>query len=110
MKKGFIKLFTLLVKYPLLFIQKKNGKLRLYINYRQLNAIIIKNRYLLPVISELQMRITETKVFTKINIREIYYRIRIKSGKEWKIVFRTRFGYYKYIIIPFGFTNIPVTI
>ena len=82
LKKGFIRFFTLLIGYPLLFIRKKNGKLRLYIDYRQLNTIIIKNRYLLPVISELQIRITGVKVFTKINIREVYYRIRIKSGEE----------------------------
>ena len=56
------------------------------------------------------MRITGAKIFTKINIREIYYRIRIKLGKEWKTAFKTRFGYYKYIVIPFGFTNVPVTI
>ena len=82
LKKGFIKFFTLLVGYPLLFIRKKDSKLKPYIDYRQLNAIIIKNRYPLPVISELQMRITGIKVFTKINIRKVYYRIRIKSGEE----------------------------
>ena len=110
MKKGFIKPFTLPAGYLLLFIRKKNGKLRLYINYRQLNVITIKNRYLLPVISELQIRIIGTKVFTKIDIRKVYYRIRIKSGEEWKTAFRTRFGYYKYIVMPFGLTNIPATI
>ena len=62
------------------------------------------------MILELQMRITGAKVFTKINIREVYYRIRIKSGKEWKTAFRTRFGYYEYIIMPFGLTNILATI
>ena len=82
LKKGFIKSFTLLAKYPLLFTQKKDGKLRPYIDYKQLNIIIIKNRYPLPVISELQIRITGVKVFIKINIRKIYYRIRIKSGKK----------------------------
>ena len=53
LKKGFIKPFTLLTGYPLLFIRKKNSKLRLYIDYKQLNTITIKNRYPLPVISEL---------------------------------------------------------
>ena len=53
LKKGFIRPFILLVKYPIFFILKKNSKLRLYVNYRQLNVIIIKNRYSLPVISEL---------------------------------------------------------
>ena len=56
------------------------------------------------------MQITGAKIFTKINIREIYYRIRIKSGKEWKTAFRTRFKYYKYIVMPFRLINIPAII
>ena len=56
------------------------------------------------------MRITGAKVFTKINIRKVYYRIRIKLKKEWKRAFRTRYKYYKYIIIPFNLTNVLVTI
>ena len=51
-------------------------------NYKQLNAITIKNRYLLPVILKLQMRIIKVKIFTKIDLREIYHRIRIKKEKE----------------------------
>ena len=82
LKKGFIKPFILPAGYLLFFTRKKNNKLKPYIDYRQLNAITIKNRYPLPVILELQIRITGVKVFTKINIRKIYYRIRIKSGKE----------------------------
>ena len=62
------------------------------------------------MILELQIRIIRAKIFIKINIRKIYYRIRIKLKKEWKTAFRTRFGYYKYIVIPFKFINIPVTI
>ena len=62
------------------------------------------------MILELQMRITGIKIFIKINIREVYYRIRIKLGKEWKTAFRTRFRYYKYIVMLFGLTNVPATI
>ena len=49
-------------------------------------------------------------MFTKINIRKAYYRIRIKSGEEWKTAFRTRFGYYEYMVMPFRLTNVPATI
>ena len=65
---------------------KSNGKLRIYINYRQFNTITVKNRYTLFLIYEMQDRIKEFKIFTKIDIREKYYKIRIKKDKKWKIV------------------------
>jgi hypothetical protein len=52
------------------------------IDYRQLNAITVKNRYILPLIHEMQDRIKRFKIFTKIDIRKRYYKIRIKKGKE----------------------------
>jgi hypothetical protein len=54
------------------------------IDYRQFNTIIIKNRYILSLIHEMQNRIKGFKIFTKIDIREGYYKIRMKKGKEWK--------------------------
>jgi hypothetical protein len=69
-------------QYPVLFVLKSNGKLRIYVDYRQFNAIIIKNRYTLSLIYEMQDRIKKSKIFTKINIRERYYKIRIKEGKK----------------------------
>jgi hypothetical protein len=85
LKKRYIRPSTLLARYPVLFVPKLNGKLRMCVDYRQLNAITVKNRYILPLIYEMQDRIKESKIFTKIDIREGYYKIRIKEGKEWKI-------------------------
>jgi hypothetical protein len=65
------------------------------VDYRQFNAIIIKNRYTLSLIHEMQDRIKESKIFIKINIREGYYKIRIKEGKEWKTVWKLRLGHYE---------------
>ena len=85
-KKNFIKKFiresTLSVGYPILFILKKNNEFRLYIDYRKLNNIIIKNKYLLFNIVELQDRFNKIIIFTKLNLRETYNLIRIKAGKK----------------------------
>jgi len=80
-KKGYIKPLTLFAGYPILFA-KKNGTLRFYVNYRQLNEITVKNRYPLPLIKKLQHRTKKAKFLIKLNIRKAYYRIRIKKGKK----------------------------
>jgi len=95
--------------YPVLFVPKKNGKLRLCIDYRQLNSITKKDRYPLPLISEIQDRIGSAKIFTKIDLRWAYHQIRIKEGDEWKGAFRTQQGLYEPMVLQFGFTNAPAT-
>ena len=69
LKKGFIRPSTSPAGYPILFVPKKDGKLQLCVDYRQLNAITVKNRYLLPLISELQDRIQRSQWFTALDIR-----------------------------------------
>jgi hypothetical protein len=86
LKKRYIRPSTLSARYPVLFVPKLNGKLRMCVDYRQLNTITVKNRYTLSLIHEMQDKIKESKIFTKIDIRERYYKIRMKEGKEWKIV------------------------
>ena len=88
---------------------KKDGGLRFCVDYRQLNNITIKNRYALPLISELQDRFQGAKWFTKLDVRDAYYLVRMKEGEEWKTAFRTRYGHYEYLVMPFGLTNAPAT-
>ena len=64
------------------FISKKNNNLRFYINYRKLNTITIKNRYLLFLIIEILNRLYGFQIFTKFNLKNIYYKIRIKKGDK----------------------------
>jgi hypothetical protein len=108
LERGLIRESTLPARSPVLFVPKSDGIKRLYIDYRSLNNIIIKDRYALPLVDELQDRIQGTKIFTKLDLRGAYNLIRIKEGKEWKTVFRTYYGLYKTLVMPFGLTNILV--
>ena len=80
----------------ILFVPKPRDRgLRLCVNYRDLNKIIIRNRYLLPLINELRDRVTSVKRFTKLDLIIVYNNIRIKEEDEYKTVFRIRYDYYK---------------
>ena len=82
LKKRYIRPLILLARYPVFFVLKSNGKLRICVDYRQFNMIIIKNRYTLFLIHEMQDRIKGFKIFTKIDIRKGYYKIRIKKSEK----------------------------
>jgi hypothetical protein len=90
-----------------LFILKKDGSLRLYVNYRNFNKIIIKNRYLLSLIEEILNRFNGVAVYTKFDLKEAYHRIRIKKGDEWKTAFRIRYGHFEYKMMFFSLVNAP---
>jgi hypothetical protein len=81
-KKGFIRLSESPAGFPVMFIPKKNRKLRLCVDFRRLNEITIKNQYLLLNISELQNRLSYAKIFTALDLRGAYNLIRIKKGEE----------------------------
>jgi hypothetical protein len=88
-------------------VKKKDGSIRLCVDYRGLNKITVKNRHPLPLITESLERLAQAKFYTKLDVREAYHRIRIKEGDEWKTVFRTRYGHFKYTVMPFGLTKAP---
>jgi len=81
-KKKIIRKFQLQTEYLIFFVLKKNRILCLYIDYRKLNNITVKNQYLLFNISEFQNRLFETKYFIKLNLQEAYNQIRIKTEKK----------------------------
>ncbi len=109
LKRGFIRPSKSLAGYSILFILKKNGTKRLCVNYRQLNEITRQDSYPLPLIEELQDWLGRAKWFTSLDLKEAYYRVRMKEGKEWKTAFRTRYGHYEYTVMPFGLKNAPAT-
>ena len=94
---------------PILFVPKLDGKLRLCVDYRQLNKLTILNKCPLLLMTELRERVAGATIFTKLDLKDGYHLIRIWKGDEWKTPFRTRYGHYEYKVIPFGLVNAPAT-
>jgi len=109
LKRGFIRPSKSSAEYLILFVSKKNGTKQLCVNYRQLNEITRQDSYLLLLIRELQDRLDRVKWFTSLNLKEAYYWVQMKEGKEWKTAFWTRYRHYKYTVMPFGLKNAPTT-
>jgi hypothetical protein len=109
LRKGFIRHSQSPCAAPVLFAAKPDGGLRLCVDYRGLNKITIKNRYPLPLIGEILERLGNAKFFTKFDVRDGYYRLRMASGEEWKTAFRCRYGLFEYCVMPFGLCNAPGT-
>ena len=107
--KGFIRPSTSSAGAPILFVKKKDGSLRLCVDYRALNKLTKKNRYPLPLIREALDRLSGAQYYTKLDIRSAYNLIRIRRGDEWATAFRTRYGHYEYQVMPFGLANAPAT-
>lgn len=107
--KGWIQASESPAGAPILFVPKKDGSLRLCVDYRALNKVTIKNRYPLPLIPEILDRLGGSRYFTKLDIRDAYHRIRIKKEDRWKTAFRTRYGHFEYLVMPFGLTNAPAS-
>ena len=78
----------------ILFVKKKDGSLRLYIDYRAINAITERDVYPLPLITELHDRIQNATMFLKLDFKNRYNLIRIAAGEEWKTAFKTKLGLY----------------
>src|SRR5947199_4448139 len=94
-----------LARVLVMFVLKKNRKKRLVINYQRLNNITIKDRYIVLLVDEIRERLRKAKWFTLMDLQDGYYYLYIKEGDKWKIVFRTRYGHYKFIVIIIGLTN-----
>jgi hypothetical protein len=109
MKKNFIIEFVSLTKVFILFVKKTNNKLRLCVNYKKLNEIIIKNRYSLSFINENLNKLFETKIFIKLNVRDVFHRIKIRKEDEWKTTFKCRFDHYQYKMMFFELANSSIT-
>jgi hypothetical protein len=93
---------------PVLFVKKKDGTLRLCIDFRQLNKVTVKNKYPLPRIDDLFDQLKDAKIFLKIDLRLGYHQVRIKYEDISETAFRTRFGHYEFTVVLFGLSNAPV--
>jgi hypothetical protein len=76
-------------------------------DYHRLNAIMRKDQYPIPHINNLLERLGKASIFTKIDLRNAYHLLCIKEGDEWKTAFQTRYGSFKFLVMPFSLTNAP---
>nr|GEW54781.1 putative reverse transcriptase domain-containing protein [Tanacetum cinerariifolium] len=105
--KGFIRPSHSPRGAPILFVKKKDGSFRMCIDYRKLNKLAIKNRYPLPSIDDLFDQLQGARYFSKINLRSGYHQLRVHDDDISKTVFRTRYGHFEFMTMPFGLTNTP---
>jgi len=94
---------------PMFFIKKKDGSLRLVQDYHALNAVTIKNKYPLSLISQLISQLRKAQYFTKLDVHWGFNNVCIKPRDEWKVAFHTNRGLFEPLIIFFGMTNSPAT-
>ena len=104
---GFIRPSNSLFGAPVLFIKKKDGSLWLCVDFQRLNSITRKDKYPLPLVSDLLTAPAKAKFFTKIDLRHAYHLVRISPGDEWKTAFHTRYGSFEWLVMPFRLTNAP---
>ena len=94
---------------PIIFVDKKDGKLCMCINYKALNKVTIKNNYPLPRIDDLFDRLVGAKYFIHIDLKSRYYQIQIVNGDVEKTICHIRYGSYEFFVMPFGLCNAPST-
>src|ERR1700726_1610338 len=94
---------------PVLFVWKKNGNLRLCVDFCGLNKVTKKDCYLLPLTKDLLDVPGKAKIYMKLDLQHAYHLVCIAKGDEWKTTFRTRYGSFEWCVMPFGLTNAPAT-
>jgi hypothetical protein len=92
---------------PVLFVDKRDGTIRLCVEYRKLNEVTIKNKYPLPKIEDLFDQLNGAKVFSKIDLRTGYHQLKVRESDIPKTAFTTRYGLFEYMVMSFGLTNAP---
>ena len=105
--KGFIRPSVSPWGAPVLFMKKKDGTLRMCIDYQKINKVTVKNKYPLSRIEDLFDQLKGAGVFSKIDLRSGYYQLRVKDVDVPKTAFKTRYGHYEFLVMPFGLTNAP---
>ncbi|CEL62327.1 hypothetical protein RSOLAG1IB_10380 [Rhizoctonia solani AG-1 IB] len=107
LKAGKIRPSKSPISSPVMFVPKKDGSRRLVVDYRKLNNRSKKNVYPLPRPDDLMSKLRGAKLFTKLDLRWGYNNVRVKEGDEWKTAFRTKYGLFETLVMPFGLSGAP---
>ena len=105
--KEFIKFSSLFYAAPVLVVKKSKEKLRIYIDYRTLNTLTIKNRNAPLLIREILSRLYKAKYYSKFDVIVAFNKIKIKEGNKKKTAFLIRYGFFKYLVMFFELCNVP---
>ena len=108
LNKGFIRPSVSSWGAPILFVKKKDGTLRMCIDYQSINKVTMKKKYPLPRIEDLFDQLKGASVFSKIDLRSGYYQLRVRDVDVPKTTFITQYGHYEFLVMPFRLTNAPV--
>ncbi|GJR39231.1 putative reverse transcriptase domain-containing protein [Tanacetum coccineum] len=108
--KGFIRPSLFPWGAPVLFVKKKDGSFRMCIDFRELNKLTVKNRYLLPRTDDLFYQLQGLQFFSKIDLRSGYHQLRVHEDHIPKTAFRTHYGHFEFTVMPFGLTNAPAVV
>ena len=106
---GMIRISQSLAGSPILFVPNADRALRLCVDYRGLNKSTVQDRTPVPLMTELREQVAKARIFTKRDLQQGYNLIQIAEGDEWKTTFKTKYGLFEYLVMPFGLYNAPAS-